>query len=114
MEKSIGTLSLPNSSSLEKNVGSVHTYLKNTFNETKREISEGLSSFKDGITGTFNRTGTYINNLVLPVNNFLKDVAQIEKEFEEERRKNEQFCICLDGQMVPAEEVLNLPMEENY
>ena len=114
MEKNMGILNLPDTSILEKKVDAVHNYFKDTFNETKREISEGLSSFKEGISGTLSKTGSYINNLVLPVNNFLKDVTQIEKEFEEEKIKSEAYCICLNGQMVSAEDVLNLPMEENY
>lgn len=107
MEKTTGLL-LPN------NVDAVQYYIKSTFSETKREISEGLSSFKDGLSDTIHKTGNYINNLVLPVNNFLKDLTQIEKEFEEEKTRNETYCICLDGQMIPAEQVLNLAMEENY
>jgi hypothetical protein len=114
MEKATSLLQLPDSSLLEKNVDAVQYYIKNTFTETRREISESLFSFKDGLSDTMHKTGSYINNLVLPVNNFLKDLTQIEKEFAEENTRNEVFCICLDGQMVPAEEVLNLPMEENY
>jgi hypothetical protein len=48
------------------------------------------------------------------VNNFIKDITQIDKEFEEERMKNEEHCIFMDGKMVPAAEVLNMSMEENY
>lgn len=113
MENTTGLL-VPNSPSLGNKVDAVHNYFKSTFTETKREISEGLSSFKDGLSDTISKTGSYINNLVLPVNNFLKDLTQIEKEFEEEKTRNDSYCICLNGQMVPAEEVLNLPMEENY
>ena len=114
MEKTTGILHLPNSTVLIRNIDTVQTYFKNTFSETKKEISESFSSFKDGITGTFNKTGAYISDLVLPVNNFIKDISQIEEEFEEERKKNEEYCICLDGQMIPATDVLNLQMEENY
>jgi len=114
MEKNTGILNLPDQSVLGKNVDAVHNYFKDTFNETKKEISESLSSFKEGLSDRLSKTGSYINNLVLPVNNFLKDVTQMEREFEEEKIKNEAFCICLNGQMVPADDVLNLPMEENY
>ncbi|MES2849825.1 MAG: hypothetical protein V4685_12265 [Bacteroidota bacterium] len=112
MEKNIRT---DKSSVFEKNIEAVHHYFKNTLSETKKEISEGFTSFKEGISDKLNKTGAYIkNDLVLPVNNFIKDVTQIEKEFEAERRNNGEYCICIEGKMVPADEVLKMPMEENY
>jgi hypothetical protein len=115
MKKSIRILSHSNSSAFEKNIDAVQYYIKNTFSETRKEISEGLNSFKEGLTDKLNKTGSYIkNDLVLPVNNFIKDIAQIEREFEAERKNNAEYCICIDGKMIPAEEVLKMPMEENY
>ncbi len=103
------------SSVLEKNIEAVHHYFKNTLSETRKEISDGFTLFKDGISDKLNKTGAYIkNDLVLPVNNYLKDISEIEKEFEAERNNNAEYCICMEGKMVPAEEVLKMPMEENY
>lgn len=114
MENNKTLLLLPHSTVLIKNIDAVHTYLKNTFSDTKKEIGEGLSFFKEEITDKINKTGEYLNHLVMPVNNFIKDLTQIDKEFEAERLKSNEYCICLNGQMVPASEVLNMPMEENY
>jgi hypothetical protein len=115
MEKSTAAFGQPNSSALGKNIDAVHDYFKNTVSETKKEIGEGVSQFKEGITDKLNKAGSYIkNDLALPVNNFIKDVSQIENEFEAERRNNAEYCMCIDGIMVPAEEVLKMPMEENY
>lgn len=99
---------------LTRNIDAVQNFVRNTLQDTKKDIGEGLHYFKDGIAGRFHRTGSYLNSLVLPVNNFIKDVTQIEQEFELERIKNSEYCICLDGQMVPASEVLKMDMEENY
>jgi hypothetical protein len=63
---------------------------------------------------TFGDKQSYINLLTLPVNNFLKDLSQIERDFEAELKKNNEYCVCLNGKMIPANEVLSMPMEENY
>ena len=52
--------------------------------------------------------------MVLPVNNFLKDISQIEKEFENGGRIQHDFRLCIGGQMLPASDVLKMDMEENY
>ena len=52
--------------------------------------------------------------MALPVNNFLKDITQIEAEFQQELIKESGQFICMEGKMIPVEEVLSQPMEENY
>jgi len=110
MEKSTSTY-MPGLSRLGKNISDVHHYFLETYKEKRKEIVDGLSFFKDDLS---ERTGRYIDHVTLPINNFLKDVAQIEKEFKEEISKGEEYCICIDGKMIPASEVLSLSMEENY
>lgn len=107
-------LQMPHSTILIRNIDAVQSFVKNTLHETKKEIGEGLSFFKDGIADKFHKTSNYLSNLVLPVNNFIKDFTQIDQEFEAERMKNSEYCICLDGQMIPASQVLEMDMEENY
>jgi hypothetical protein len=114
MENTQDSLYPAHPSGLARNMDAVQHFVRHTFQETKKEIGEGLNYFKDGIADRFQRTGSYLNNLVLPVNNFIKDVQQMEQEFEQERTKNSEYCICLNGQMVPASEVLKMDMEENY
>jgi len=53
-------------------------------------------------------------NSVKPVNNFLKAPDEIEKELAEASTREKEFCICIDGRLLPVSEVLRLPMEENY
>lgn len=104
----------PHLTGLARNMDAVQDFVKNTLHDTRKEIGEGLNYFKDGVAGSFYKTGDYLNSLVLPVNNFIKDITQIEREFEAERKKKGEFCIRLDGKMVPASEVLKMDMEENY
>ena len=50
----------------------------------------------------------------LPVNNFLKDFSEIEKELKTEFCKDSTQFMTLDGKLVPVEQVLASQMEENY
>jgi len=96
------------------NLNAVHDFVKKSMKEKRQVISHGLSHFKDGVAGAFDETKSYVHLLTLPVNNLLKDLSQIDQDFEEELRKNKEYCICLNGKMIPANEVLSMPMEENY
>ena len=52
--------------------------------------------------------------MALPVNNFLKDIAQIEAELLQEISKESPHYLLMNGEMVPVEKVLTMPMEENH
>lgn len=114
MENSVVEMQGSHSTNLLRGIDAIENFVKSAFNETKKDIGNGLSFFKEELAGKIHRTGDYLNAMVLPVNNFLKDVSQIEKEFAEEQQKNAEYCIRLDGKMVPASTVLNMHMEENY
>jgi hypothetical protein len=97
-----------------ENLNAIHDFVKKSMKEKKQVIADGLSNFKEGLSDAFGDKQSYINLLTLPVNNFLKDISQIEKDFEAELKKNTEYCVYLDGKMIPANEVLCMPMEENY
>ena len=109
MEKTPALNSCYNSP-LNQGIDAVHNYL----HDKKEELQDSLSSFKDGLSDSMHKAKACINFIALPINNFIKDVRQIEKEFEEEFKKNEEYCICIEGKMVAASEVLSMQMEENY
>lgn len=113
MEKSIVSPLYTRLLSFGRNLTHVPAYLAEAYSDGKREIADGLLHFKEEFSHYKESRDKYTNLLLLPVNNFLKDFTQIDKEFLEELTKNE-FCICLNGEMVPANEVLARPMEENY
>jgi len=97
-----------------QHLAAVHRFIKDSYLEKKHVFSTGLSVFKEELGDTLDKTAHCIDHVTLPVNNFLKDVQQIEKEFREEMAKSKEYCICIDGRMVPAGEVLKYSMEENY
>ena len=95
-------------------VNAVYKYFRGYYKDTKRDLTEGVSFFKEELSGAFGKTTDCINNLAMPINNFLKDAAEIESDFKKELQEDKEYCICLDGKMVPVSKILRQPMEENY
>jgi len=76
---------------------------------TDNTDSTGTSFFKENLQFRGERS---TSGFELPVNNFLKDRIEINQEFRQAKRH--EFCLCLDGRMVTASEILDMRMEENY
>ena len=75
-------------------------------------IQEGVTVIKDEFMGIYDKAATMVNKMALPVNNFLKDLTQIEAEFQAElsnRTRVSHSC-----SIIPLEEALKGRMEENY
>jgi hypothetical protein len=75
-------------SNVTENMISIHDYLKNSYNEKKEWLTESIA--------------------------FFKDFAQMEEEFRQELLNKNEYCICLEGEMVSEKEILSRSMEENY
>jgi len=97
---------------LKENMVSISSFLKDSYSHAKRNIQDGMNFFKDEFSSLYNKTGTYINQMMLPVNNFVKDITQIDTELQEERSSDPAASGY--GHLVPIEEALRSPMEENY
>ena len=74
-------------STVTENMLSIHDYLKNSYNEKKEWLTESIA--------------------------FFKDFAQMEEEFRQELLNRNEYCICLEGEMVSEKEIMSRPMEEN-
>ena len=75
-------------STVTENMLSIQDFLKNSYNEKKEWLAESIS--------------------------FFKDFAQMEEEFRQELLNKNEYCICIEGEMVSEKELLSRPMEENY
>jgi len=75
-------------STVTENMLSIQDFLKNSYNEKKEWLAESIA--------------------------FFKDFAQMEEEFRQELMNRNEYCICLEGEMVSEKEILSRPMEENY
>ena len=99
---------------LGEGIHSLQGFLKSTYNDQKEKLSECVDIFKEGLSEAINVTTSCVNTVMLPINNFIKDLGQMEEEFRQEHLRNEEQYIYLEGQMVPRNDVMTRPMEENY
>ncbi len=75
-------------SNVTENMISIHDYLKSSYNEKKEWLAESIA--------------------------FFKDFAQMEEEFRNELLHKNEYCICLEGEMVSEKDIHSRSMEENY
>jgi hypothetical protein len=101
---------------LQENKESVHSFLQDTYAETKKQLQQGITVFKEEFTEIKNKAGEYFHLLTLPVNNFLKDLTQIEKEFEFESQKEiiPVMEFSTGCNFIPIDQISFGDMEENY
>lgn len=97
---------------LKENMASIGAFLKDSYSNAKKNINDGVSFFKDEFSAFYNKTGTYINQMMLPVNNFVKDLREIDTELKQQ--KSNDPAASVQGHLVPIEQALRSPMEENY
>ena len=104
--------SVVNPEVLKENMVSIRSFLKDSYSNAKKNLQDGMNFFKDEFSAFYNKTGTYINQMMLPVNNFVKDISEIETELLQE--KSSDPAASGHGHLVPIEEAMRSPMEENY
>lgn len=110
---------LNNPEIIDENRMSIHTFLNGSYDHAKKQIGHGVSMLQDGMSyikdefsSFYDKTGTYITNMLSPVNNFLKDLSQIETEFQQEEFNT--MSPVTSCTIIPIEVALQSPMEENY
>jgi hypothetical protein len=106
---------------LNENKMTIHYFLRQSYDEAKKQLEDGFSLIQDGVSflkeefsAIYEKTGQYLDRMILPVNNFLKDITQIDSELKQEIRKESTELISLNGRMVSVDQALSQPMEENY
>ena len=80
------------------------------------KIHDGINVIKDEFLDMYDKAGSYLaNKVVLPVNNFLKDLTQIETELQLELTK-EYIITCQDNPDTFLFGTGSFPcnMEQNY
>lgn len=93
---------------------SFQDFLKSSYSNAVHRVQDGVSYIRNELYEMYSQTGYYLDQMSLPVNNFLKDFTQIDSELSRETGKQSDHFIALEGQLIPVEQVLNRPMEENY
>jgi len=59
---------------------SLNAVLKETYTQARHQIQEGVNLFKEELTEMCDKAGNYLHRIALPINNFLKDLSQIDAE----------------------------------
>lgn len=95
---------------LTENMQAIHSFLRQSYDTAIKQWDDGVSFFKDEFSTLRTRTGTYLNRIVLPVNNFLKEVDQIDSEL-----KSDKLTPVNTASIIPVEIAAALSSgEENY
>ena len=111
----------PKNQELLKETTPMNNVLKYSYDSAKKHIQgsvtviqDGITSIKDEFIGIYDKAATIVNKMALPVNNFIKDLTQIEAEFQAETA-TKSFSTSRSGcTLIPLEEALKGRMEENY
>lgn len=95
---------------------SFNTVIRQSYASAKKHLQDGITVIKDEFIGIYDKAESYFNIIALPVNNYLKDLTQIEAEFQHEQNKDcMQFNAAVrNGNIVPLDQALKGCMEENY
>jgi hypothetical protein len=96
----------------KKEKQTLQSFLSASHSETRNYLSKQTSFFKEEVNALYNSASQQLQMILLPVNNFLKDITDIDKEIEYESKK--QAGVVCEGNFVPLEQALLSPMEENY
>jgi hypothetical protein len=106
---------------LEENKITINSFLKHSYDHARKQLEDGITFIQDKVSfikeefsAFYREPGQCLNRISLPVNNFLKDITQIETELLQELSKESPHYLLMNGEMVPVEKVLSGPMEENY
>src|SRR5690349_769566 len=87
---------------LQDNKPSINTFLKDSYSQAKKQlqggmelISESVTFLKDEFSFMYDKTSSCLHRMALPVNNFLKDISQIDADFQQELVKESGQYMCL-------------------
>ncbi|MEO7982637.1 MAG: hypothetical protein ABI688_01020 [Bacteroidota bacterium] len=98
----------------------INSFLKQSYDHAKKQVEDGINFLQDGVSFIkdefshfYDKAGDCINRMVLPANNFLKDLSQIETELQQEIQRDNNPPAHRSN-IIPIEIAMLSPMEENY
>lgn len=110
-----------NLNNLSAHLTPVNSVLKQSYDHAKKQLQDGVNAIqqgygviKDEFIGIYDKAAGYMQKFSLPVNNFLKDLAQIEAEFQAENSVRTTGLSTPPNCIIPIEEAIKGRMEENY
>jgi len=112
MDKS--TLSVVKPDVLSENMLLINSFIKQSYSQAKKQVQDGMSFIKEEFSYLYDKTTTCLNRMTLPVNNFLKDITQIDAEFRRELNITETDTKSTPEIVPISIAVATGTMEENY
>jgi hypothetical protein len=105
-----------NPEALTENVITFNSAIRQSYTQAKKHLQDGITVIRDEFMGMYDKAESYFNIIALPVNNFLKDLTQIETELQRELSKDApQLTPAMNKcNVIPIEQAMNGRMEENY
>lgn len=117
----MSTQAITNPNFVAEKILPMNSVLKQSYDHARKHlqgsvtvIQESITVIKDEFLGIYDKAATYVNKMALPVNNFIKDLTQIEAEFQAEIVGKRMPMTATSCTIVPIEEALKGHMEENY
>jgi hypothetical protein len=87
--------------------------LKDSYSQAKHQIQEGVNFFKEEVTDICDKAGNYLHRIALPINNFLKDLSQIDCELKLEIYRDSFRAETVQNGTMPQQAHPSMG-EENY
>lgn len=103
---------------LHTNKLTIHNFLRQSYTQVAHHMQEsvnylqdGVSFFKSELFEMYKQAENYMTQMMLPVNNFLKEPGEIENDFLLQADNGPGYIPSCN--FVPLEIALQSPMEEN-
>lgn len=101
----MSTLNLIQPQQVAETMQSFNERVHQSYIHAKKQFQEGVTVIRDEFNSMYDKAGSYFTRMALPVNNFLKDLSQIEKELQLELSKE---------RLQAGHSVIPIYLEENY
>jgi hypothetical protein len=95
-------------------VTDINAVIQHSYASAKKQFNDGVTVFRDELTAIYGKAENCISRMALPVNNFLKDLRQIDCELQLEIRKDILGAGLPDNVIPMTQPLASGFMEENY
>lgn len=101
----MSTLNLIPAQQVAETMHAFNERVHQSYLQTKKQLQGSVTVIRDEFSSMYDKAGSYFSRMAMPINNFLKDLSQIEKELQLELSKE---------QLQGGHCSLPVYMEENY
>ena len=108
---------MPNATILTPALETLNNFASNTYDAALKQMNNGLVYFQhkvcdlqNEVSNLYDNADAFMQQMDTPVNNFLKNINDIDTDFKKEVISKD----CMVSGLVPLEIALLSPMEENY